>query len=460
MIICIVNHIENHRRLRWGQFFVGSVLVGLLANGYADNWRASFISSVQLDNRFRPERQFSAQGQLNLAYDNPQQKIQGRVNALFRTSELFYQRGEALYELSVQKELPVYHSRLTAGRVQRFDNLGFYFLDGLQWNYADSKNNWSLEMYAGKPGRIDDVQSIQGDYLYGMQWKANLISLPLDKESTHREWFPLKTTRLDLRMGVQRLKDQYRSDRFNLAINHEGRSWDCQKNCLDIKSQFLLSYDTTQQNFEDLMADIRVPISKVLRVRFSYEYYRPELKQNPGFREQFFSYYSLGSQKMMRSRLDYEFNPELKGFVEVIHSRREIGDNGKGIHFGLEKKNILPDLDTSIALDSLQLGEDKLASLYLSFDYAINSRLNTRWDAIVRREEKFNRENNRVMGVYGELNYMIKNNLLLAVQLKNIHYSRLRDEYMLRLEVSYYFDPFQPKEHRHPSVSQELDYDG
>jgi len=408
---------------------------------YADNWRASIRSAVQIDNRYSPSSQVSADGLLTYAYDDVEADLHGRLNFLVRGGEYFYQRGEALYELSIEKGLDDYDSRIKAGRLERSDNLGFYFLDGLELTYKKPIDEfgqyWGLDLYAGKPGRIDDGRSIEGDYL----WGAELFSH--QKMNWQAEIMPLMIDVMDVRFGLQQLKNKARVNRFNLGINSEGKL-----NQKHFKGQLLLTYQYESRQLEDLLVDLRVPVTKALRLRFSYEYYRPDLIENPGFREQFFGYYALGQQKLMRSNMDYQVTPQVSMFIEGIHSRREMGDSGTGVHTGIKIRQPLGanvDMDLSLAVDNIELGEDRLSSIYLSVEQHINSRLNLQLDAIIRREDKFSIGENRVFGLNGKLNYMLKNNLIFSLQAKAINNSRLRNEHLVRLSMTYYFDNFKVK---------------
>jgi len=422
------------------------ILLLVSASAFADNWRASIRSALQLDNRFSHRSELSADSLLTYAYDNVESDLHSRVNFLVRGGEYFYQRGQALYELSIEKGLSEYHSRIKAGRLERSDNLGFYFLDGLELTYTPVDKNSSIKLYLGKPGRIDDVRSIQGDYLWGMEFFSQ------HKNNWQSENLPLKLDLLDVRLGLQKLKNEGISHRLNLGLNSEGQLSSCEKACTRFKAQFLLTYQFETEQLEDFLIDLRVPINKALRLRFSYEYYRPEVVLNPSFRDQFFSYYTLGRQKLLRGNVDYRLNSRISTFVESIVSQREIGDSGLGFHAGLKINQVLGknyDMDLSLAADTVKFAKDSLSSLYLSLQQQFNSRLNLRLDGIIRREEKYRFGQNRVLGLDAKLNYMVKNNLIFSIEAKLINNSRLRDEHLLRLGMTYYFDNFKAKRVSH-----------
>jgi len=309
-------------------------------------------------------------------------------------------------------------------------------------SYQNPDKDLAVELYLGKPGRIDDVRSIEGDYLLGVELFSH------HKTDWQSEILPVMIDILDVRLGLQRLKNEATSQRLNIGLNSEGRLANCEPECLGFKSQLLLTYQFENQQLEDLLVDIRLPINKALRLRFSYEYYRPELIENPGFREQFFGYYALGKQNLLRSNVDYQVSPRVSVFIEGIHSTREIGDSGLGLHGGLKIRQVLGaryDMDLSLAADSVELGEDSLTSIYITIERHINSRLNIQLDGIIRREEKHQLGKNRVFGLNAKLNYMAKNNLIFSLEGKAINNSRLRNEHLLRLGMRYYFDNFKAK---------------
>lgn len=423
----------------------------------ADNWHASINSSIQMDNRFSPDSTMSADTAVSYAYDDAGNDVHSRLNFLIRESEYSFQRGKIFYELSVEKGLSEYNTRIKAGRFERSDNLGFYFLDGLSLNYLNTKNDFGLELYVGRPGRIDDVYSIEGDYLLGAEvfshqqhnWKNKLLPFLLD------------TT--DVRLGVQKIKNISIANRVNLAVNTEGKSWlagedsYCGSGCKHFKSQFLLTYHTEQHKVEDLFVDVRVPVNKDLRLRIDYEYYRPEEILNPGFREQFYNYYAFGEQKIFRANVDYFFNNRISGFFEGLHSNREIGDAGLGYSAGIKLSKPFSndiDMDISLSVDSVEYGDNKLDSIYIMLEHHINSRLNLQLDSIYRHEDKYRLGKNRVLGINGYVNYMARNNLLFTFEAREINNTRLRNEHLVRMSMTYYFDNFQAKHKEHKLINK------
>ncbi len=412
---------------------------------YADNWYASISSAIQIDNRYSPTNQASADILANYAYDDDDNDLHSRLNFLAQASEYYFERGTALYELSIEKGWSEYNSRIKAGRFERADNLGFYFLDGFNLSYQNEPQDLGFEVYIGKPGRMDGVRSIEGDYLFGFEFFNRY------KNNVNNKLLPQFFDSLDMRIGLQKIKNKVIAHRFNLAFNAQSRTQHseeqkiCQFSCLPFKTQMLLTYHIEEQNIEDLYIDFRLPINQDLKLRLAYEYYHPEIELNPGFREQFYSYYAFGEQKLSKVNLDYYFNSQISGFIEGIYSNREVGDGGQGYATGITIKNPIPnylDLDLSISLDGVELGENKLASLYMGVEHDINSRFNMQIDTIYRKENKYHMGKNRVLGVNGKLNYMFKNNIIFSFEAREINNTKLRNEHLLRLNMTYYFDNY------------------
>ena len=424
---------------------------------YAGNWNASVSSSIQTDNRYSSSSHTSADALLNYAYDDSENDLHGRLNVLVNQSDSSVQNsfesGNELYELSIEKGWAEYNTRIKAGRFERSDNLGFYFLDGLNLNYQNNQQDFSFELYLGKPGRIDEANVINGDYLFGLElfhrqtnpWDNALVDLIMDS------W--------DMRMGLQKLKDSdMTAHRINFAFNSEGKSQKpdqkshCQLDCQRFKSQLLLTYHTEKNTLEDLYADVRIPVTQDLRLRFSYEYYRPDVDSDPGFREQFYSYYDFGDQKLTQINIDYFINKQTSIFVQWIQSDRETGDTGIGYASGINLKQPFPnllDLDISLSMDRVELGNDTLNSVYFNLEHHINSRLNIQLDSIYREEKKPFFGDNKVFGLSGKVNYMFKNDLIFSFEAREINNTRLRDEHLARLTMTYYFDNFKAKSRMH-----------
>ncbi|MFK5986699.1 MAG: hypothetical protein QM479_14925 [Pseudomonadota bacterium] len=405
-------------------------------------------SSIQMDNRYSPSNQLSADILATYAYDDANNDLHSRLNFLMQASEYSFQQGNALYEMSIEKGWSEYHSQVKAGRFERADNLGFYFLDGLNLTYRNKPQDLGFEVYMGKPGRIDDIRSIEGDYLFGFELFNQF------KTNVNNKLLPQLIDSWDFRFGLQKIKNKVVAHRFNLALNTQGinqqqeKQSACQLNCQFFKSQMLLTYHIEEQKIEDLYVDLRLAIQQDLRLRLAYEYYQPEIDLNPGFREQFYSYYAFGDQKLTKINVDYFFNNQMRGFIEGIYSNREIGDEGLGYAAGVTIKNPLAnraDLDVTLSLDRVKLGENKLHSFYISLEQHINSRLNIQLDGIYRKENKFHQGENSVFGLNGKMNYMAKNNLILSFEAREIKNSKLRNEHMLRFSMTYYFDNYKTK---------------
>jgi len=73
------------------------------------------------------------------------------------------------------------------------------------------------------------------------------------------------------------------------------------------------------------------------------------------------------------------------------------------------------------------------------------TRLSISIDSIIRKEEKLLYGNNSVLGAELKSEYMLKNNLILSMDVNYISNSRLRNEYIASLKLTYYFDNFKAK---------------
>ncbi len=127
------------------------------------------------------------------------------------------------------------NSQLTAGRFHRFDNLGYYTLDGAQYQQdfkPDNNSSWqknltkiSFSSYAGKPLRTDDIHVLSGDYVVGLsshfRW-ALPSSKPSSDSQSQSLFEPALTTMpndISATIGYQALKIEQASQRLNLGLS-------------------------------------------------------------------------------------------------------------------------------------------------------------------------------------------------------------------------------------------------
>jgi len=83
---------------------------------------------------------------------------------------------------------------------------------------------------------------------------------------------------------LQKIKNTISAHRINLAVNTRGQQQKPQKNshcnfdCQQLESHIMMTYHTEENNIDDFLIDIRVPVTQDVRLRMAYEYYQPEVE--------------------------------------------------------------------------------------------------------------------------------------------------------------------------------------
>jgi len=246
----------------------------------------------------------------------------------------------------------------------------------------------------------------------------------------------------DLRFGYQQFKNINTAHRLSLGANSEGKILN---NYGDkFETRFFATYRLDQNAFEDVLVEAQADFNKDLKVYSSYEFYNPDQIDNPSFRERFYNYYNLGNQTLFRASSDYQIQYNLVLTLGALHSNREIGQTGSGFNTGI-KLNYKPGHILLLTAEYMELGKETISSVWFGIKKVINSRLSLQIDSIVRKEEKLLYGDNRVMGAEIRSEYMLKNNVILSMDINYISNSRLENEYMARLQMTYYFDNFKAK---------------
>jgi hypothetical protein len=415
--------------------------VGLLAACWScacqagDNWHGSIRAKLQTDDRYSHDSRAFGETWGQFFYDDDALDLHGAIDAAGRLSSQGDGTRGQIYQAFLQKGLAALDLTVKLGRYQRTDNLGFYYLDGLDCRYAPKNSPFSLNVYRGKPGRMEHVRSLQGDLLFGVDGFGHF------EPRWQADSFPLSLDSLDLRLGYQHFEDKQAAERVNLGATAAGRiawgeGW---------KYEAVLSgtYRADQQALENVWLSGQADFGKKLRVRASYEEYRPR-NPFPTFRERFYTAYALGEQTL--SKLGAHHSPAA-GWTYYLggqYATRAIGDSGQGGYAGLSVTQ-WPGWALGGEVDYLELGRDNAASLYLNATYTPGARWRVLANAAARVEHKQLYGENRALGGEIEVQYMVQNNLIVMVTGTQIFNTRLRDEHLAAVQAIYYFDPFKPK---------------
>ena len=145
------------------------------SRAYSDwNWSGTLRAKVQADNRYTryiDESQVFGEiwGSFE-AFDNDSWRAS--LDFVTRQSGEYGFEGD-IYQLTIEKQIKDWNTTFKGGRFQRSDSLGFYSLDGASLLYQMPEYGLSLNIYGGRPTRQEDVKSVSGDWLYGVELMSN-----------------------------------------------------------------------------------------------------------------------------------------------------------------------------------------------------------------------------------------------------------------------------------------------
>ena len=461
--------------MRW------SLLVVLLSQAmtaHAWTWHGQIRSKLHTDNRYTGQSDVFGEVWGQLGFENRACDLRGAVDVMGHAGRFAFESGSRVYQAFFDKGYSALDSRLKVGRFERTDNLGFYLVDGATFGYSPGGKPWRLELYAGRPRRIDHVRSVTGDFVGGAELQGHWN---LDWGRTEQPWLQSLT----LRGGYQRFAhaepvrpvdssaatvaavdgvDASRLladagiafavpaavaappppaggvDRWQLATTAQGY-WRAER-----YSQYeisgLATYRSDQARVENALTAAWVDLGQRVRWRGSYEYYRPR-EPFLTFRERFYSAYVLGEQTLLKSRFHYSPSARWSGYAGGMRATRQ-GDDGYGGDVGLTWR-MTPNLSLSGEFDYLGLGPDQARSVYAALNHTPSARLQLRLNTALRFEQKQFYGDNRAAGAEVEARYMVRSDWIVQLAASQIWNSRLPDEYLAAVQLIYYLDPFKPK---------------
>jgi hypothetical protein len=332
-----------------------------------------------------------------------------------------------------------------------------------------------VEAYAGRPSRIDHLRSVDGNFVGGFEARTHLApNLGDDADLPTLETLDFRGGYQYFRNDVERDEDPYYGygavagaldpgaflaaagyanpaanpnnggvageNRLGFAGTAAGRVQKSGRHRYEFGA--LGTYRAELNLFENVLVNGQVDVADWLRLRSSWEYYRP---RGPylSFREKFYSAYAVGEQTLFRGRLDTRPAEGATAYVGGLYATRE-GDDGSGVDVGGSYR-VLPQLAVLAEFDYLALGQEDAKSGYGSLIFTPNSRWQTRFNGAIRYEHKLLYGDNRALGAETELRYMLRSDIILEFAGSYIWNTRLKDEYLGAVQVIYYFESFRPK---------------
>lgn len=456
-----VNHIG-------GFTLLFSITTGALADDQNDSWRGSLRSKVQTDNRYDPDGDYTGEVWGQMVYSNPNQKLNANLSVLSRLSTDIYRDDQEVYQAFVEKRLDRLPLTLRGGRFEKSDNLGLYLVDGAVAKYQLSQPV-SVEVYGGRPLRIDHVQSVRGSLVAGVEsvfqlaphfasgaWGLDNTDFGLGMQTVERNEIgvtqntntePVVDENFDVientSIGTTQTRKTLTTYRFNGNSHLKGYLVNAQK---PFEMYIKGSYASEKSRLENVFVESWWDMFKDMRLRNYYEAYRPQ-RYFVTFRDRFYSAYALGEQQIWRGSLEQRYSHRLRYSAGIQFADREIGESGQGYNANISYQ-WQPNITSQASVDYLELsGGDYAASLYFSNTHAVDSKNRYSINFALREEQKSLYGENVAAGIEAEWQTMMKNNWVVALKGSYITNTNdnARNEYLGSAQLTYYFDYFQAK---------------
>lgn len=401
----------------------------LPAAGYGAGLSGTFETGIQADNREDDAVFLAHLGYLSYVSDDA--NLEATIDYLLKTdneSELnqFYGRYRLLQQDVVA----------TVGRFNRFDNLGYYTLDGIQ--LVQHQDNRQIQFYGGQPRRTDDTHTLTGDYLYGIEalFTQPLSTRPLsgNVDDAPVNWHR-PTPSVGYRIGLQQLKQGSTASRLNLGASYKNNGDFLATDRQEV--DFTGSYQFEQDTFENLLFDSRFYADNQNYLQFTYEYYDPD-RESPSFREFFYTSYAIGAQQLAEAAFNHIESDGLTWMVAGRKTSRESSNaNGYGFRASLGAQP-WPYIDVLAEIDMLALGDDKIESLWLAGSNSPDAKTRLSLETGLQFESKSLYGFNRTLGFRASYQYMINRDFFLTATAQQLWNSRKANEYLVNCYIVYY----------------------
>ncbi len=381
-------------------------------------------SRVQAGNRLIDENGF-VEEYADFRFIDHEKGIESGVSFALRQGD---DNEQKLYQLYLDKKLDGLIKSYRFGRLERFDSLGAYTLDGA---LAKAKHNdVLLNFYAGKPSRIDDFSSVHGDSLYGFDFHFQEISMPLSDSGllfdSAVSWF-----------GLQQIEeDAEHETRLNLGFSGNGELQAAVS--YDFTVEFNTTYLLTENYAEQLQLKLYSQVNDNNRIQFDYATFTLT-EASLSFTQQFYSVYAAGRQSILTGSYYYNQNSNTQWIAKGRTVLREYGKKGYGLSLGSEFHDYSGEA-FQLQMDYMQLSEDQFISLYAKTNRSVSALIKSNFTAAVQSQNKWLTGNNQAIALEANLQQKLNPGLYFTFSLSGVWNSHLNDEYQFGLKLSYQFD--------------------
>ncbi len=329
-----------------------------------------------------------------------------------------------LHQFFIEKNMHEFSIR--AGRLQRSDTLGYYSLDGLALTIPTLHGK--LEAHYGAPHHIEDYRSVDGNLLYGLNWRSNQLLHPI---SLMREAFTLSYFSL----GIQHFEDEGSKDWFNFAAT---ASYEKSKSTQPLKLDLQGSLRLDHPGIEELGVLLETNSNSNNRLRVALNLFKPD-RTMLTFRERFYSLYTIGRQATLKASYHNRVLHQNAWSASFRYVNHEIGADGFGVS-GSTSFHQPDGAEGEVRFDALRLNKDFVATLYLGGSAAVDSRLRLDYSTALQFHDKALTGKNTAFAGEIKAEYMLDSNLYATIHATTVFNKNLDNEYRLLARLTWYFD--------------------
>ena len=374
---------------------------------------------MQLDNRVNdPSAELTTLA--DIVFDDVKEGFRSGITLALRQRD---ERDEQqLQQLFFEKRVEAVS--ISLGRLERSDGLGFYTLDGGAFKIR--RNDALIELYAGRPGRIEGYSSVSAQWLSG----ARMLF-------SHRVNWPL-IERIQTRLGLQDYQDNQGDSvtRISFGLTTDGKTGEP----LHDRLQLLLqgNYLPSDGHFERLHARAITVLSEEADMSWSYQSFQPDESQ-PTLQGRFYASYARARQRVVQVEYNYRNPSGIDWLARGRHIHHEQGRSGQGVTFGAGWSQA-DGVHWQSEADWLVLADDRIGTLYLERRTVLSAECRLVLSGVLQQQVQQQGDDNQTVGFEVQLEQKLASELRLSFSAMQLLNSHKDDEYRLALRLSYRFD--------------------
>jgi hypothetical protein len=374
---------------------------------------------MQIDNR-RANPSFVQHGLADIHFDDKKQGLRTGTTLLIRQRD--EENEQQIQQLYLEKSSG--NSSLLVGRTERADSLGLYALDG--GSFKIRRDDALIELYGGKPSRIEGINSTPAKWLYGGRVHLN---------------YPLNWTlvdHLESRFSLTNYQDQAgdSATRFGFGLRSDGETGAPHHDRLHLLLQG--NYLINEQRLEALHARAITVLDEQSDFSFSYQRQQPD-EQQPTLSGRFYNRYSRGEQSIMRVSYNQRHLNGIDWSLtgrKVFHAYGSSGTGAKGTLRWRQTKGRYWQAEA----DWIALGDEQIGSLTLRHTAQISPLQKLTLSGVLQQQLQQYGDNNQATGVEAKWEQRLDSELRFALSTIYLYNSSKDDEYRLAARISYRFD--------------------